>query len=604
MGEELNNQNPEVNSEPKMPKKSKKKFIIIGIVVVLVLVIAAIVFGVCTGRVNFTKKSKLFSAISKAEETVTAPLDALMETGTTEITNNLEGRDIQYTAEITGSIDSFEGSALTSSISTEEIEAVKSLINGAKINLDLKIDPADKAVEGNVKLSIQDLLDEIQANIIYNNNAIAFNLPDFSEKYLAVFGDTVQGTEYAELAQIFEAIEGMDWESTISTISELGFTEEELKHFEDTYDGLLKEQIESDMIETESGDIEVDGKDKNCTKVILTLSDKDVQNILKAYIEAFESDDEGKKIIAEKVAGFAGILSSQTGMEVTADDVVSQMDELISQLKDSLDTITFEGDIVVTAYATLLNTYAIDIEYTEDSNSALLQLVFGKEGTDLSVEVNDVEMITGKIVDEKEKKSIQFNMDQSGVKANAELGVNLKSDTETEYFMTFDFEQNGTKIAVGNVSANTNVTKNDAEEYAADTTIKFSLEAADGKFGATLNLKESMKLADVSIQEINRTNAIDVLGENSQVELQNYITEITPKAEEILTNIQSSELYKTFEEITTSSGTMDYGNTIDYGNTMTDYNTTTDYYNTMTDYNTIMDYYNTTTEDLNSLYSY
>ena len=63
MEEELNKQNPEVNSEPKMPKKSKKKFIIIGIAVVLVLVIAAIIFLVCTGKVNFTKKSKLFSAI-------------------------------------------------------------------------------------------------------------------------------------------------------------------------------------------------------------------------------------------------------------------------------------------------------------------------------------------------------------------------------------------------------------------------------------------------------------------------------------------------------------------------------------------------------------
>ena len=178
-----------------MPKKSKKKFIIIGIAVVLVLVIAALVFFICTGKVNFTKKSKLFSAMSKAEETFTAPLDALLENSTTEISKNLDGKDIEYSAEITGSIDSFEGKMVNSELSAEEVEVLKSLVNGSKINLDLKLDPKEKAFEGSVKGSVANLLDEVQANIVYNNNAIAVSFPDFSEKQLAVFGDNVQGTE-------------------------------------------------------------------------------------------------------------------------------------------------------------------------------------------------------------------------------------------------------------------------------------------------------------------------------------------------------------------------------------------------------------------------
>ena len=53
--EELDNQNSEIKSEEKVPKNSKKKFIIIGAIVVLVLVIAGIVFGACMGKVNFSK---------------------------------------------------------------------------------------------------------------------------------------------------------------------------------------------------------------------------------------------------------------------------------------------------------------------------------------------------------------------------------------------------------------------------------------------------------------------------------------------------------------------------------------------------------------------
>ena len=88
--EELDNQNSEIKSEEKVPKNSKKKFIIIGAIVVLVLVIAGIVFGACMGKVNFSKKSKFFSAISKAKETFTAPLDAVMENATVKMADNLE----------------------------------------------------------------------------------------------------------------------------------------------------------------------------------------------------------------------------------------------------------------------------------------------------------------------------------------------------------------------------------------------------------------------------------------------------------------------------------------------------------------------------------
>lgn len=578
MDEELNKQNTEVNSDPKMPKKSKKKIIIIGIAVVLVLVIAAIIFLVCTGRVNFTKKSKLFSAISKAEETFTAPLDALLEDSTTEISNNLEGKDIEYSAEITGSIDSLEGSMVDSEISAEQLEVIKSVINGAKVNLDFKLDPKEKAFEGNVKGSIANLFDEVQANVVYNNNAIAVSLPDFSEKQLAIFGDSVQGTEYAELAQVFQTIESIDFESLVSTISKMGFSEEEMKHFEDTYDGVFKDQIESDMIETKSGEIKVDGKDKKCTEVTLTLDGKDVKKILKAYLDTFDSDDEGKDILVEKASALTGFVSQISGQEVSKDQMKEAIDQAVSELKDSIDNIDLgDAEVVITAYSSVFKTYGIEVAVEEGDNSASVLFTFGKDETDISMEYMGEEVATGKLIDNKEKKSIQLTIDESGAKASFEMGVNLKSDTESEAFVNVSAEQNGQSIASVNATANVNVTKNEASEYAADTAIKFNMEIPNQiKAGFTINVKESLKTADVTIPEINRTNAIDVLGANSQTEVQNYITEITPKLEEYTKNIQASELYNSIMNITTNSGsgTTNYS-PYDYTNSTT--NTTTDY---------------------------
>lgn len=570
--EEGNNLNPEVNSEPKMPKKSKKKVIIIGIVVVLILAIAAVVFCVVTGKINFTKKSKLFAGIEKAKETVTAPIDALMDREPIKIADNLADSDIQYTAEITGSIDSLEVQGMDES-AKEIIETVKPIINGAKIGLDLKVDAKEKAVEGNVKVSVQDLLDEVSADVVYNNNAAAVRLPEWSEKYLAVFGDTLAGnTEYAELAEVFTAIENMNLEASSELINALTVTEEQSNHFEKTYDGLFKKTVESDMIETKSGKIKVDGKEKSCTKVILTLGDKEVQKVLKAYIEAFEDDDEGKKILVDKVVAVFNALpdelKAEMGVTITADMLNQGIDEVVSQLKDSLDQIEFEGEIVITTYSSLVKTYAIDFEYTEGDNSAVARLVFGKEGTDIKVSVNDEELVTGKIINDEKTKALKLSVDQSGVKADVEVGVNLKSNTESEVYVKGSMDYLG-QTMTAEVTANVNVTKNEANEYATETRLNVKVDAGTyAKLDATLNIKESMKAADVTVAEINRTNAIDVLGVNSEVELQNYLTEIQPKAMEMLTKVQESSIYKALIE---TNGTVENPSTDPY---VYDYNTT------------------------------
>lgn len=602
--EEGNNLNPEVNSEPKMPKKSKKKVIIIGIVVVLVLAIAAVVFCTVTGKINFTKKAKLFAGIEKAKETVSAPIDALMNRTPIEISNNLADRDIQYTAEITGNIDSLEVQGMDEA-SKEVIETIKPIINGAKIGLDLKVDAKEKALEGNVKVSVQDLLDEVSADVVYNNNAAAVRLPEWSEKYLAVFGDTLAGnTEYAELAEMFTAIENMNLEASKELVSALTVTEEQKEHFEKTYDGLFKKTVESDMIETKSGKIKVDGKEKSCTKVILTLGDKEVQKVLKAYIEAFEDDDEGKKILVDKVvAVFDALpaeLKAEMGVSITADMLDQGIDEVVKQLKDSLDSIEFEGDIVITTYSSLVKTYAIDFEYTEGDNSAVVHLVFGKEGADIEVSVNDTELVTGKIIDKENTKALQLNVDQSGVKANVELGMNLKSDTETEVYVKGTMDYMGQTMKA-EVSANVNVTKNTADEYATKTTLKVNVDAgAMAKVGFTLNINETMKATDVTVPEINRTNAIDVLGANSEVELQNYLKEIEPKAMEMMKKIQESPVYKALSEVSTQPTTQTPAYQYDMPETPSVDMNSVDM--NMVDMNAMLDY--TNSMDLNSAVGY
>lgn len=601
--EESNNQNSESNSEfnpkEKTPKKGfKKKNLIIGTIVVLVIIIAAIVIGISTGKVNFTKKSKFYSAISKAKETFTAPLDAIMEHTTIKMAEDLEGNDLSYKTEITGSIDSFEIQGTSLGINQETIDSIKNIVNNAKISMDLKVDQKEKAVDGTIKVGIKDLIDDISANITYNNNALAVSLPEFSDKYLAVFKDSLEGTEYAELKEAFDMIENLNLEDSKSLTDSMTLSKEEKKHFEKVYDGLFKKQIKPKMISTKSGEIKVDGKKKKCTKTILKLDDGDVRDIINAYIKAFEKDDEGKEIIIDKVSKIAELagdsLDEESKSKLSKDNLEKTLDEGIEQLKSSLEsTIKFDGNVIITSYGTIFNTYGIDIEYKEDSNSAVASLTFVKDGADIKVEVNDNEMLTGKITNEKNKKALKLEVDQSGINANVELGVELKSDKQSIYFVKGSANQNGVELGNVDLSADVNITNNTKDEYATDTKLKVDVNVPSfAKVGFSINVSESIKKDDVTVKEINRTNAIDVLSPSAQTELQKYMTEITPKLTEIMNKVQSSDLYKAIENLDKSNSLTNKGfdyNTTDTNTTTT--NTTYDNNSTQTnmyDYNSIL----------------
>ncbi len=612
--EESNNPNPEVTSEKK-PKKSFKKFLIIGIVLVL-LVVAAIVALVLTGKVSFSKKSKLFNTISKAKEVVAAPIDALMSGEEVKVANKIADKDIEYSAEISASLDTLELPVAGSQVNEKSIETIKKLVNGTKLNLDMKVDPKEKALEGTAKVSVADLLDEISANFTYKNNAAAVSIPTLSDKKIGVFADSLTGTQSSELKEIFDMIQNIDMEGMVKSISKLQLTEEEVKHFKDTYKDLFKKQIESDMLKTGSGEIKVDGKTKKCNEVVLTLKDKDVQKIVKAYVEAFKDDKEGKEIIADKVFGIIDIVKKAVPQAASSlnvgskEDFIKQLDTAVDELKGQIDSIKFDGQIVITAYASLVKTYGLDIEYKQDSNKAGAYIVFTKDGADFDVKVNGEKMLSGEFVNKKDNQALKINFDQSGAKANVEVGVKAASKTESSVYVKGDVEAEGKK-GTFDISANTKVNSNTDSEYATETKLAVNVDVQDViKLVCSLKIKDSIKSTDVNIENIDRTNTIDALSPEGQTELQKYMTEIEPKLNEITKKVQESDLMKDIQSLMTSvpstntfgTNSYDYNSTYGsntYGTNSYDYNST--YGSNSYDYNSLYtNMYDTNTYGMNS----
>ena len=599
--EELNNQNPEINSGSK-PKGSKKKFLVIGIVIaiVLVLVIVAGVILSVTGKVNVSKKAKFMSSISKAKELATAPIDAIAESEPIKLSNNLGDSDIQYTAEITGHVDSFEIHATETADNAKTVDAIKQLINGSKINVDVKVDQKEKAMEGTVGLAVDGLLDKVTANIAYKNNAMALSFPDFSDKKLGVFADTLENsTEYKDLAKVFKAIDGMDTSSMSDMAKLLTITKEEKDHFKKTYKGIFKKQIKANQIKSKSDKIEVDGKEKSVTATTVTLDKDDVQKIIEAYIDVFEDDEKGKEILVDKAYGIYSLMASgaaSTGVSMQAmskEDFEKQLDESVSSAKDNLEkVISFKGEIEITSYATMFESYGLDIEYSEGDNTMGIYFVFGKDKTDYTVKSLGEKVASGEIVSTKDEQKLSVVVDNvQGMNVKGELGVEHTSKTETKVFLKGTLKQKDEKVVDAEIAATIDVQKNEDNEYSDKVALTINVDAPKYvTFVGGININETIKKADVTVEDINRTNCIDVLSTASQNELKKYEEEITPKVQERLKKIQDSELYKLIESLskqTTNVKQYDYNTTTD-NNTVT--NTTYDYnsidYNAI-DYNAI-----------------
>lgn len=546
----------------KQPKKVVK---IISIIIAIIAVIA-IVIGilVATGKINlnFSKKSKMVSGIEKLSEAYTRPFDELSKNAEKnnldiKLFDNLEKDSaIEASTEISANVDKLEVDGLTSS-EKSTVKSVVDLINKSKIATNIRYDGKESAyIKLNGKLDSV----EVSGEALYDGSQAALRSEQISSKWITISEDDLK-----DLADE----NGLDLDDLKDTISEsinqfseisksVQIDEKTQKEINEKYSKILKDYIneKSKDIKSEKGTVEVDGKEKKCTKLTLKLNEKDIKKLAKNYLDAFAKDDQLKEILTSAAQSYADVMKS-SGETSTAEEITNAVDELynnIDKIKEEIDNADFSANIKLVVYSSNTNVYRTDIILDVEDTEVSLETTFNKEDTTTTISVNaqgiSAEIATIKLKEEKNGASLKievskFIKEQLGQKSSDDISLEIKYTTEKSK-AEISLAVNAGSYGSGTVSISSDIEKNEDKEYANNTTISVDVDAPDYLTAKmSMNMTSNIKIGGVSIPKVSSSESIDIKDEEG---LQQYQEEAQTKAEKILKDLQSIEALQSIIE--------------------------------------------------------
>lgn len=546
----------------KQPKKAVK---IISIIIAIIAVIA-IVIGIlaATGKINlnFSKKSKMVSGIEKLSEAYTKPFDELSKNAEKnnldiKLFDNLEkGSAIEASTEISANVDKLEVDGLTSS-EKSTVKSVVDLINKSKIATNIRYDGKESAyIKLNGKLDSV----EVSGEALYDGSQAALRSEQISSKWITISEDDLK-----DLADE----NGLDLDDLKETISEsinqfseisksVQIDEKTQKEINEKYSKILKDYVneKSKDIKSEKGTVEVDGKEKKCTKLTLKLNEKDIKKLAKNYLDAFAKDDQLKEILTSAAQSYADVMKS-SGETSTAKEITNAVDELynnIDKIKEEIDNADFSANIKLVVYSSNTNVYRTDIILDVEDTEVSLETTFNKEDTTTTISVNaqgiSAEIATIKLKEEKNGASLKievskFVKEQLGQKSSDDISLEIKYTTEKSK-AEISLAVNAGSYGSGTVSISSDIEKNEDKEYADNTTISVDVDAPDYLTAKmSMNMTSNIKIGGVSIPKVSSSESIDIKDEEG---LQQYQEDAQTKAEKLLKDLQSIEALQSIIE--------------------------------------------------------
>ena len=546
----------------KQPKKVVK---IISIIIAIIAVIA-IVIGilVATGKINlnFSKKSKMVSGIEKLSEAYTKPFDELSKNAEKnnldiKLFDNLEKDSaIEASTEISANVDKLEVDGLTSS-EKSTVKSVVDLINKSKIATNIRYDGKESAyIKLNGKLDSV----EVSGEALYDGSQAALRSEQISSKWITISEDDLK-----DLADE----NGLDLDDLKDTISEsinqfseisksVQIDEKTQKEINEKYSKILKDYIneKSKDIKSEKGTVEVDGKEKKCTKLTLKLNEKDIKKLAKNYLDAFAKDDQLKEILTSAAQSYADVMKS-SGETSSAEEITNAVDELynnIDKIKEEIDNADFSANIKLVVYSSNTNVYRTDIILDVEDTEVNLETTFNKEDTTTTISVNaqgiSAEIATIKLKEEKNGASLKievskFIKEQLGQKSSDDISLEIKYTTEKSK-AEVSLAVNAGSYGSGTASISSDIEKNEDKEYAGNTTISVDVDAPDYLTAKmSMNMTSNIKIGGVSIPKVSSSESIDIKDEEG---LQQYQEEAQTKAEKVLKDLQSIEALQSIIE--------------------------------------------------------
>lgn len=413
---------------------------------------------------------------------------------------------------------------------------IQDTINKSKITIESNADIKGKKAQNKIGL-YSDNSEILSLDLITNDTKLGIGSKDLYDKYLSISLEDLtkfiekNSSEFDE--EELEMILNSFSNSNINIYDLLYISDEDLKHFDETYRDCFTKLISKDCFTTEKK-IEVDVNDDTVktTAYYLTLTGEDTYNFVSELTNLIKDDSVLTKIITEKANLLLESASEEKLSEDDVKDLVSKtLDELLKELeeiKDKKDTA-----IQIAVYSNNSKPVRIDLDNIKDANDldekeTIFSIEYAKSKNIYTIYQNEKAYVT--IVDEYTKNSDEEKVGKITAKASGvSVGtldyeiINKDNENKLDLSLNVPLAQISGKI---NFSSKGNYKK---EPVTIEGLMSFKYK----EDSATINFDGSIEYGDVSIPELTSSNSVDFL-KLSETEMKDEVVKILTKASEVL----------------------------------------------------------------------
>ena len=454
---------------------------------------------------------------------------------------------------------------------------VQKIINKSKITFESNGDINNNKSQNKIGL-YSDNSEVLTLDLVQNENIIGIGCKDLHDKYLTVSSEDLikylkENSSSLDLDLDSDELETMLNSLTSSNLDPyklMYISEEDLKHFDDTYRNCLTTLISKDCYSTEKKvEVEVDGKDVSTTAYYLTLTGKDAYEFASKLSDLVKDDSVLTKIITEKANL---ILEASSQEKISESDVKKFISKFMDQMMDDLDDIKDKDTsaLQIAIYSKDSKPVRLDISSLKDvkkldKKQTIFSIEYGKSKDIYTIYNNGTAL--AQIENEYSKNSKEEKQGTLTVKySGLSIGTLKYELINKEDERKMAFELNISSSALSSISLSSkditasmefNEKGNPKKEAVkVDGNMSFNY----GKYSADVKFDGSIEYGEASIPELTSNNSINVL-KLSKTELKTELSKILEKASKILPNrlkligidVKADDIYPQQKETTTDT---------------------------------------------------
>lgn len=424
---------------------------------------------------------------------------------------------------------------MSANLNISELDSdIQDTINKSELRMEAYSDTSNKKSQSKIGLFTNNS-EVLTLDFVQNDSTIGIGCKDLYDKYVAVkMEDLIK--YIGEQSDLSSSELDTLLNSSLSSIDPyelLYISDDDLKHFDDTYKDCLEKLISKDCYSTEKNvEVEVDDKDVKTTAYYLTLTGKDAYDFLDKLTGLIKDDDVLCKIIAEKVNL---ILEASSQEKISDEKVKDVIEQLTSSMLEELESMKDATDsaIQIAVYSDNSNPVRIelnildDVEQSDDKET-VFTIEYAKNKTLYKIFNGKTELIS--LVNEytknsDEEKAGKFEAKYSGSSVGTLEYELIDKKDESKIDLSLD-------IPLADISADIEIsTKGDYKkedvQLEGSISFKYKRESAEIKFDGSMNY------GDVSIPELTSGNSVNVF-DLSEEDAQKLVSEILTNANSVL----------------------------------------------------------------------